>query len=63
MTGAALEFLMEHASDATLVDAIVDRTKIFARIRPHLKTWIVTSLMASGWHSSFTCHDTFLLRV
>ncbi|EQC28682.1 hypothetical protein SDRG_13557 [Saprolegnia diclina VS20] len=56
MTGAALELLQEHASDAALVAAIVERTKIFARTRPHLKTWIVTSLMASG-HCVGMCGD------
>ncbi|OQR86858.1 P-type ATPase (P-ATPase) Superfamily [Achlya hypogyna] len=53
LTGAALEHLRLHARP---VAAIIDSTKIFARIRPQLKTWIVTSLMASG-HYVGMCGD------
>ncbi|ETW07212.1 hypothetical protein, variant 3 [Aphanomyces invadans] len=47
MTGAALEWFQERGVGGDVV-AVVDTIKIFARIRPEQKTWLVETLMAQG---------------
>ncbi|KAJ0394872.1 hypothetical protein P43SY_003276 [Pythium insidiosum] len=47
LTGAALEGLQRSAAPAFLAE-LVAQTKIFARIRPQQKTWLVETLIARG---------------
>ncbi|EQC28903.1 hypothetical protein SDRG_13413 [Saprolegnia diclina VS20] len=49
LTGAAL-FALQSALPPTDVHAIVLQTKIFARIRPDQKTWIIEQLIRAGKH-------------
>ncbi|TYZ60869.1 hypothetical protein PybrP1_001441 [[Pythium] brassicae (nom. inval.)] len=47
LTGAALDALRESQS-SLFVEQIVLHAKIFARIRPHQKTWVVETLIQRG---------------
>ncbi|KAH9150354.1 hypothetical protein AeRB84_006776, partial [Aphanomyces euteiches] len=47
ISGSALEFV-KQSSSMDLTNKLVLKTKIFARIKPQLKTWIVQTLMDSG---------------
>lgn len=47
ITGAALEQL-QLTQSSLFVEQIVLKTKIFSRIRPHQKTWIVETLIQRG---------------
>ncbi|GLE02926.1 hypothetical protein PINS_up011790 [Pythium insidiosum] len=47
LTGAALSAL-ERSTSAAFLSELVGQTKIFARIRPQQKTWLVETLIARG---------------
>ncbi|DAZ92877.1 TPA: hypothetical protein N0F65_011580 [Lagenidium giganteum] len=47
LTGAALEHLI-NTQPLAFVEQVVMTTKIFSRIRPHQKTWIVETLIQNG---------------
>ncbi|OQR88101.1 P-type ATPase (P-ATPase) Superfamily [Achlya hypogyna] len=58
LTGSAIEWLAEEAAFATLLPRLVSETKIFARVKPHTKTWIVQQLMAMGKYVGMTGDGT-----
>ncbi|TMW68177.1 hypothetical protein Poli38472_007849 [Pythium oligandrum] len=49
LTGAALEKLqIQMSENSVFLEKLVLNTKIFARIRPHQKTWLVETLIRCG---------------
>lgn len=47
LTGAALDALCE-SQNSLFVEQVVLHTKVFSRLRPHQKTWVVETLMQRG---------------
>ncbi|KAF0700986.1 Aste57867_8432 [Aphanomyces stellatus] len=56
LTGASLHWFQTSSSIAVDLIGMVDVVKIFARIRPDQKTWLVETLMAQG-HYVGMCGD------
>lgn len=47
LTGPALD-LLSHMHDYDFLNWVIGRTRIFARAKPHHKTWIIESLIKQG---------------
>ncbi|EQC27086.1 hypothetical protein, variant [Saprolegnia diclina VS20] len=58
MTGAALEFVAQDAAFESVLPRLIGDTKIFARVKPQTKTWIVQQLMAQGKYVGMTGDGT-----
>ncbi|ETV68888.1 hypothetical protein, variant 1 [Aphanomyces astaci] len=48
ITGAALDVAQASSLNPMVLTQLVEKTKIFARTKPHTKTWIVSRLMSTG---------------
>ncbi|OQR89132.1 P-type ATPase (P-ATPase) Superfamily [Thraustotheca clavata] len=58
LTGTGLECLVGDPKYINVIPRLVQETKIFARIKPQMKTWIVQKLMAMGKHVGMTGDGT-----
>ncbi|ETW07175.1 hypothetical protein, variant 5 [Aphanomyces invadans] len=58
ITGAALDVVIASSLPPLLVSRLVQKAKIFARTKPHTKTWIVGRLMDAGLFVGMTGDGT-----